>query len=177
MLARVRDGGVRACLAAMYGCGLRIGEATGLSVHDIDSKKMVIRVVGKGNKERQVPLCQGLLEQLREHYKTHRHPLLVFPNQRGRRPLWVSEVEKVFQLALREVGISTGQGERFTPHCLRHSFACRLLERHVPAETIAILLGHASTGTTRRYLHLTEPTQRALAKLVASLHIAPAANP
>lgn len=173
----MRDGGVRACLATMYGCGLRISEATRLTVHDIDAKMMVIRVVGKGNKERLVPLCQGLLEQLREHYKTHRHPLLVFPNQRGRRSLWTSEVEKVFQLALREAGITPPRGERFTPHCLRHSFACRLLERHVAGETITIVLGHTSSGTTQRYLHLTEPTQRALAKVVASLHIAAVANP
>lgn len=170
LLACVRDSGVRACLAAMYSCGLRIEEATRLSVHDIDARAMVIRVIGKGNKERLVPLCQGLLEQLREHYKTHRHPLLVFPNQRGKRPLWPSAVEKVFQLALAEAGIKG----HFTPHCLRHSFACRLLERKVPGETIRIVMGHASATTTQRYLHLTEPVRRALAAVAASLHIAPA---
>ena len=120
----MRDGGVRACLAAMYSCGLRIAEATGLSVDDIDSKAMVIRVIGKGNKERLVPLCPGLLEQLREHYKTHRHPRLVFPNRRGKNSLPASTVEKAFRAALAEAGIKG----HFTPHSLRHSFACRLLE-------------------------------------------------
>ena len=165
----MRDGGVRACLAAMYSCGLRIGEATRLTVHDIDSKTMVIRVIGKGNKERLVPLCQGLLEQLREHYKTHRHPLLVFPNQRGRNPLGISQVEKIFHLAQHEAGIKG----HFTPHCLRHSFVCRLHERQVASQTIRIVMGHASIKTTQRYLHLTEPTRRALAEVVASLHVAP----
>jgi len=170
LLARVRDGGVRACLSAMYSCGLRIDEATRLTVRDIDAKAMLIRVIGKGNKERLVPLCQGLLEQLREHYKTHRHPRLVFPNRRAQRPLWPSAVEKVFQLALAEAGIKG----HFTPHCLRHSFACRLLERRVPGETIRIVMGHASATTTQRYLHLTEPTRRALGEVIQSLHIAPA---
>jgi site-specific recombinase XerD len=170
LLARVRDGGVRACLAAMYSCGLRIAEATRLSVKDIDSKAMVIRVIGKGNKERLVPLCPGLLEQLRAHYKTHRHPLLVFPNQRGKNPLWPSAVEKVFQLALDEAGIEG----HFTPHSLRHSFACRLLECKVPGETLRIVMGHGSLKMTQRYLHLTEPVRRALGEVVQSLHVGPA---
>jgi len=117
-----------------------------------------------------VPLCQGLLEQLREHYKTHRHPLLVFPNQRGRNPLCISQVEKIFQLAQHEAGIKG----HFTPHCFRHSFACRLHERQLPSQTIRIVLGHDSIKTTQRYLHLTEPTRRALAEVVQSLHVAPA---
>lgn len=166
----MRDGGVRACLAAMYSCGLRIAEATGLTIHDIDSKAMVIRVIGKGNKERLVPLCPGLLEQLRAHYKTHRHPRLVFPNQRGQNPLCISQVEKIFQLAQHEAGI---QGH-FTPHCLRHSYGCRLLERKVAGLTISILMGHGSLKTTQRYLHLTEPIRRALGEVVQSLHVGPA---
>jgi len=158
---------MRACLAAMYSCGLRIAEATGLTIHDIDSKAMVIRVIGKGNKERLAPLCPGLLEQLRAHYKTHRHPLLVFPNQGGQQPLWPSAVQKVFRRALAEAGI---QG-RYTPHSLRHSFACRLLERKVPGETLRMVMGHGSLQTTQHYLHLTEPVRRGLGEVVQSLHL------
>lgn len=167
LLAAVRDGGMRTCLAAMYLCGLRIAEATGLTIHNIDSKAMVIRIIGKGNKERLAPLCPGLLEQLRAHYKTHRQGLLVFPNQGGQEPLWPSAVQKVFRRALAEAGI---QGQ-YTPHSLRHSFACRLLERKVPGETLRIVMGHSSLQTTQHYLHLTEPVRRSLGEVVQSLHL------
>ena len=153
----------------MYSCGLRIAEATRLTIHDIDSKAMVIRVIGKGNKERLAPLCPGLLDQLRAHYKTHRHPRLVFPNQRGQNPLSAGTVQKAFQLALAEAGIKG----RFTPHSLRHSFACRMHEREVASLTIGILMGHRSLRTTQDYLHLTEPVRRALGEVVQSLHVAP----
>ena len=169
LLARVRDGGVRVCLSAMYSCGLRIAEATRLSVQQIDSGAMVIRVIGKGNKERLAPLCPGLLEQLRAHWRTHRHPRLVFPNRRGQNPLSSGTVEKAFLLALAEAGIKG----HFTPHCLRHSFACRLHEREVASLTIGILMGHRSLRTTQDYLHLTEPVRRALGAVVQSLHVAP----
>jgi len=100
----------------MYSCGLRIAEATRLSVQQIDSGAMVIRVIGKGDKERLAPLCPGLLDQLRAHWRTHRHPRLVFPNRRGQNPLSSGTVAKAFRAALAEAGIKG----HFTPHSLRH---------------------------------------------------------
>lgn len=151
----------------MYGCGLRISEAASLTVKDIDSKSMVVRIVGKGNRERLTPLSLPLLEQLRELYRTHRHPHWLFPNKDGSGCISICQVGKVFRLARREAGLQ----EELTSHCLRHSFATRLLEQGVPAETVRMILGHSSLKTTQRYLHLTEPTRQAVADVIARLAV------
>jgi site-specific recombinase XerD len=146
----------------MHGCGLRIGEAVKVAVKDVDRERMVIRVVGKGNKERLAPLPAPLYRDLREMWSGHRNPVWLFPNKRGTNHVDAGTVAKAFRLACAEAGVA----EKATPHCLRHSFATRLVEAGVPAETVRILLGHASIRSTQVYLHLTEASRRRIGEAV-----------
>jgi site-specific recombinase XerD len=156
LLGAVRSPVYRGTLAVMYGCGLRIGEAAAVTVKDIDAERRVIRVVGKGNKERLAPLPPALLGDLRRVWATHRHPVWLFANTRGSAHVDEGELYKVFAQARHALKLN----DAVKPHSLRHSFATRLMEQGVPAETVRILLGHASLKTTQTYLHLTEPIRR-----------------
>ena len=157
----------RGALAVMYGCGLRIGEAVKVRVMDIDSERMVIRVVGKGNKERLVPLSRALLGDLRRMWKTHRNSTWLFANKRGTNHVSTNTVGDTFR-AVRAV---TECSKQVTPHSLRHSYATRLMERGVGIETVRILLGHANIKTTQTYLHLTEPMRRQINQTVSAFSI------
>jgi integrase/recombinase XerD len=166
-LSQVRAPVCRAVLTAMYGCGLRIGEAVKVTVHDVDKDRMVIRVVGKGNKERLAPLPRPLYEDLRLMWASHRHPLWLFANRRGTSHINPGVVSKAFQLARASAGIE----EDVKPHSLRHSFATRLIEEGVPAETVRILLGHASIKSTQAYLHLTEAARQRINDTVGGFSV------
>jgi site-specific recombinase XerD len=167
LLGAVRSPVYRGTLAVMYGCGLRIGEAAAVTVKDIDGERRVIRVVGKGNKERLAPLPQGLLDDLRRVWATHRHPVWLFANKRGSDHVDEGELYKVFAQARCALKLD----DAVKPHSLRHSFATRLLEQGVPAETVRILLGHASLKTTQTYLHLTEPIRRQVNDVVSGFSV------
>ena len=167
LLGAVRSPVYRGALAVMYGCGLRIGEATKVTVKDIDGERLVIRVVGKENKERLAPLPQGLLADLRRLWATHRHPVWLFANKKGSGPVNEGDLYRVFAQVRQAHGLEDG----VKPHSLRHSFATRLLERGVPVETVRMLLGHASIKTTQTYLHLTEPIRRQVNDVVGSFSV------
>lgn len=158
LLRAVRSPVYRGVLTVMYGCGLRIGEAVKVGVKDVEATRMVLRVVGKGNKERLAPLAAPLYEDLRRVWTVHRHPQWLFGNQRGTNHVDPGTVSKAFREACVEAGIQ----EKVTTHCLRHCFATRLMEQGVPAETVRILLGHASIKTTQAYLHLTEAARKSI---------------
>lgn len=151
----------------MYGCGLRIGEAVAVTVKDVDAGRLVIRVVGKGNKERLTPLPQGLLDDLRRMWKTQQNPVWLFGNKAGSNHVNEGDLYKVFAKVRHEQGLD----DTVKPHSLRHSFATRLLERGVPIETVRILLGHSSIKTTQTYLHLTEPIRRQVNEVVSAFSI------
>jgi len=138
----------------MYVTGLRIGDAVQLPVSAVDSKSMVLRVLGKGNKERILPINQPLLQLLRETWKFHRSDRYLFAHM-DCQTISKRAIARAVQQAREQLGF----GDDFTAHVLRHSFATRLLERGVPTETIQMLLGHASASSTRIYLHLTKPLQ------------------
>ena len=141
----------RVLLQTAYACGLRISELIHLQVTDIDSARMVVIVrQGKGRKDRQVPLSQRLLAELRRQWWTHRSRPWLFPGQTPDRPLHPSNVQRLFQAALRRAKIA----KRATPHTLRHSFATHLLEAGVDVVTVQRLLGHGSLSTTAHYLHV-----------------------
>jgi len=167
LLGAVRSPVYRGTLAVMYGCGLRIGEAVAVTVKDIDAQRMVIRVVGKGNKERLAPLSQELLNDLRRMWKTHEHRVWLFANKRGSGHVDEGDLYKVFAQVRKEQGLE----DAIKPHSLRHSFATRLMEQGLPAETVRILLGHASIKTTQTYLHLTEPIRRQVNEVVSSFSV------
>jgi integrase/recombinase XerD len=149
----------------MYACGLRITETATLEVTAIDGINGFIRVIGKGNKERQVPLPQPVLAELRSLWKTHRDKRWLFPSPRQEGPISRYALWLTFKQAVRAAGIT----RRITPHSLRHSYATRLLESGVDIRVAQILLGHARIGTTAIYTHLTEPTRASLKHILDKL--------
>ncbi len=167
LLGAVRVPVYRGALAVMYGCGLRIGEAVAVKVKDIDATRLALRVVGKGNKERLAPLPPALLEDLRRVWVTHRHPVWLFANKKGSGPVNEEDLYRVFAQVRQDQMLD----EDVKPHSLRHSFATRLLERGVPAETVRMLLGHSRITTTQVYLHLTEPIRRQVNEAIGSFSV------
>ena len=141
------------CCSFMLALGLRIGDVVALTVNSIDAPQMLVRVIGKRNKERVVPLPQTLLVALRKFWLTHRHPRLLFPNGRGTAPLCVESLRQAFNQARDTLGMA----KAIKPHSLRHGFATHLLEKGVDIRIVQILLGHASLRSTEIYTHLTKP--------------------
>jgi len=146
----------------MYAYGLRIAEAITLPVSAVDSKQMVLRVIGKGNKERILPLSEPILQMLREVWKTHRSRRWLFPSRRLATHLPDATARAAFIQARNACGLNAD----FRPHSLRHSFATHMLQRGVDIRIIQILLGHSSLQSTEVYTHLTEPLRDQLRKLL-----------
>jgi integrase/recombinase XerD len=140
----------------MYALGLRRNEALTLKCSSINAEQMVVRVIGKGNRERVVPLPESLLLRLRDFWLTHRDPEWLFPGKCGGDHIVSRDLYRAFHSA-RDI---TGLGEEVTPHCLRHSFATHLLENGVDIRTLQALLGHASIYSTQKYTHLTAALHR-----------------
>jgi integrase/recombinase XerD len=136
-----------------------------LEIGAIDSASLTLRIIGKGNKERRVPLPQPVLDALRRMWKTHHNPRWLFPNRAGTRPVTYDVLARTLAAAARTAGIR----RRVTPHMLRHSYATRLLENGVDLRTIQILLGHQSISSTLIYTHLTEPIRAKLKNVLDKL--------
>lgn len=149
----------------MYACGLRISEATHLEIGSVDRANQVLRIIGKGDKERLVLLPQPVLAELGTVWRTHRNPRWLFPNRRGNAPLDRHVLSHTFAAAADAAGIRHG----VTSHALRHSYATRLLEHGVDTRIVQILLGHTRITTTTIYTHLTTPTQASLHTLLDRL--------
>lgn len=134
----------------LYGCGLRINEALQLNQNDIPAANGMLRVKGKGNKERVVPLLPLVWEKIQTYLTSC--PFLRAPQEplfygvQGKR-LNVSVAERAITHLRRALNLP----ETVTPHALRHSFATHLLEENADLRTIQELLGHASLSTTQRY--------------------------
>lgn len=142
----------RALLMTTYSAGLRVSEVVGLSVSDIDSQRMVIRVrQGKGNKDRYTILSERLLAELRSYWKRERPPSYLFPGTDIERPMSRSAAQQIYQHAKKGAGITKKGGI----HSLRHAFATHLLEAGVDLRTIGVMLGHSSMRSTVRYLRVT----------------------
>jgi integrase/recombinase XerD len=152
--AGIRD---RAILETLYGAGLRISELVGLDVDEVDLDEGSVRVMGKGSKERLVPLGRFAVAAL-ESYLSRARPALagsrsgaaVFLNQRGGR-LTRQGATRVLKGAADRAGLT----KRVTPHTLRHSFATHLLEGGADVRVVQELLGHASLATTQIYTLVT----------------------
>jgi integrase/recombinase XerC len=146
----------RAILEVFYAAGLRTGELVGLDLPDVDVSTALVRVLGKGRKERIVPIGKPALRALGA-YLVLRDRLLagaapteaVFLNARGGR---LTE-RSVARIVLRFL-LASGLGKRITPHGLRHSFATHLLSSGADLRAIQELLGHARLSTTQRYTHV-----------------------
>jgi len=141
----------RALIGVLYGCGLRVSEAVGLDLEDVDLEARELRVLGKGRKERIVPIpdkaARWLAEWLSERPASAERA--VFLNVRGGR-LSARSVQRM----LKQRALELGADPSVTPHRLRHSFATHLLAGGVDLRAIQDLLGHASLATTERYTHL-----------------------
>ena len=141
----------RTFLLTLYAAGLRLSEAAALTIADIDSQRMQLRIAhGKGAKERLVPLSPRLLEALRTYWQEVRSPQWLFPGKTFDVRLSSTTIQKTCKAAALKAGIR----KNVTPHTLRHSYATGLLEAGVDLLTISRLLGHKSFSTTMIYLHV-----------------------
>lgn len=144
----------RAILELMYGSGLRVSEVAGLTIERVDLDRGRVTVIGKGDKEREIPLGDPAREAI-EAWLAVRDLLKagtrgeVFTNRRGR-PIGPRDIRR---LVGRYAG-ATLSGRRVTPHTLRHSFATHLLEGGADIRAVQEMLGHASVATTQRYTHV-----------------------
>jgi integrase/recombinase XerC len=145
----------RAILETLYSTGMRVGELVGLNTENVDFIGGVIKVRGKGKKERLVPVGESALKAIRQYLEKKVIPhgessRVVFLNKRGRR---INQrtirriVEKYIKVFSNKTGIS--------PHTLRHSFATHLLDRGADLRSVQELLGHANLSTTQIYTHIT----------------------
>jgi integrase/recombinase XerC len=149
----------RAILETLYSCGLRVGELTALDVGHLDLEEGLVRVRGKGNKERIVPVGSKACAALRDYLDCRGQPgpeRALFLNYRGGR-LTPRSIERNLRQRLLTAGILKAA----TPHSLRHSFATHLLDGGADLRAIQELLGHASLSTTQKY------TQVSLDRLMA----------
>jgi integrase/recombinase XerC len=152
--AGLRD---RAILEVTYSCGLRVSELVGLDWNDIDAALSVVRVRGKGRKERIVPIGAPALAALAAYrdripelcHRPLRDPQAVFLNQRGGR-LTVRSVARFVD----RYTLTGGVAGKVSPHALRHSFATHLLGAGADLRAIQEMLGHASLSTTQQYTHV-----------------------
>jgi site-specific recombinase XerD len=154
----------RACLALIYGCGLRISEGIGLQLGDFDkNQRCLLLRNGKGGKDRYVPYSLATREMLLKYWKENNRPeSWLFPSPfNPSRHITPDSLRRAMKLALASSACGIIGKDNATVHSLRHSYATHLLEKGVDLRSIQRLLGHGSIRTTSRYTHITE----ALAKI------------
>jgi site-specific recombinase XerD len=163
----------RTLLMTLYGTGMRRSELAHLKVGDIDSQRMIIRVVaGKGGKDRDLPLSPTLLETLREYWRWRKPKLYMFPTRTRGLPIEEPISDKTVCIACSEAARRAGINKRVTPHTLRHSWATHWLEAGSDLRTIQVLLGHGDLETTAQYLHLSRRHLQAVSNPLDGLILA-----
>lgn len=147
----------RAILEVMYGCGLRVSEVSALKISQLYMDVGFIRVIGKGEKERLVPIGSNAIKHLKIYLENVRSHMpvqngfedVVFLNRRGKR---ISRV--MIFLIIKELSAKAGIKKNIFPHTLRHSFATHLVEGGADLRAVQEMLGHESITTTEIYTHL-----------------------
>lgn len=147
----------RAIIETLYGCGLRVSELCNLEISRIDFERHFLIVLGKGSKQRLVPMSENAVEEITEYMRLERPRLkikpgeenILFLNVRGHRL-----TRQMIFMFLRQVAEAAGIKKNISPHTLRHSFATHLLEGGANLRAIQQMLGHESIATTEIYLHL-----------------------
>lgn len=146
----------KAMLELMYATGLRVSELVNLKVNDIDLESDIVRTIGKGNKERIIPIGEYAAIFLKEYIIYHRDALLknnatdyLFINNHGK-----NMTRQGFYKIIKEVAYEKGIKTNISPHTLRHSFATHLLDRGADIVSIKEMLGHSNLATTQIYTHI-----------------------
>ncbi|TVQ13594.1 MAG: site-specific tyrosine recombinase XerD [Bacteroidetes bacterium] len=147
----------RAILEILYGSGLRVSEAVELKISDVFFKEEFLKITGKGNKQRLVPLGSSAAKEMKIYLENHRNQVAVqkgfedhvFLNQRGRKLTRV-----MIFLVIKGLAEKAGIAKNISPHTMRHSFATHLVERGADLRAVQDMLGHESITTTEIYTHL-----------------------
>jgi integrase/recombinase XerD len=146
----------RAMLEILYGCGLRVSELTGLTVDQVNLRQGVVRISGKGGKERLVPLGEEAVDWLVRYMKEARNELLkgkssnaLFPGNRA-----TAMTRQTFWHRIKHYSIRAGIHKPISPHTLRHAFATHLLNHGADLRVVQMLLGHSDLSTTQIYTHV-----------------------
>jgi len=145
-----------AILEVIYSCGLRVSELCRLCAEDIDQSAEVVRVLGKGRKERMVPIGRPALEAIRAYWELRKSPVFGGQAVFSARPDKSTPLSpRTVQLRLKKYLIAAKLDPNMTPHKLRHSFATHLLDAGADLRSVQELLGHAHLVTTQVYTHIT----------------------
>ncbi len=155
----------RTMLEVLYACGLRVSELTGLRLSEINLRQGVIRIVGKGSKERLVPMGEEAIDWVSRYLEGARKELLkqnliedvVFPSNRG-----VVMTRQTFWHRVRAHARTAGIGKKLSPHTLRHAFATHLLNHGADLRVVQLLLGHSDLSTTQIYTHVAQHRMKEL---------------
>jgi len=142
----------RAILETLYSCGIRVSELTGLTVGEVDLESGLVRVMGKGGKERVVPIGRHARQAIADYLLARNDPPFDAPfllNARGGRLTSRSVARTVDRYIVR-----LATSKKISPHTLRHTFATHMLEAGADLRAIQELLGHASLSTTQKYTHV-----------------------
>jgi integrase/recombinase XerD len=154
----------RALVELLYGAGLRVSEAVGLDKAGVDLEQRIVRCIGKGSKERVVPVGRQAVDALRRYlargrpFLDTRHRPELFLNARGG-PLTRAGAFLILRRLAEKAGL---EPERIHPHLLRHSFATHLLEGGADLRSVQEMLGHADLATTELYTHVSDRRRREL---------------
>ena len=154
----------RAMLETLYATGFRVSEAVNMGLNQLDLVSGVCRAVGKGNKERQVPLGEQAIDWLRRYLTESRGNLLgqkqsaaVFVTRRGQ-----SMTRQAFWRNIRHYALVAGITSHLSPHTLRHAFATHLINHGADLRSVQMLLGHSSLSTTQIYTHVASARLKSL---------------
>ena len=146
----------RAMLEILYACGLRVSELVGLRLSQVSRSQGVVRVIGKGGRERLVPMGEDALDWLQRYLDEARLALLrgrssdmLFPGRRG-----AALTRQAFWYRLRIYAVKAGIRKPLSPHVLRHAFATHLVNHGADLRVVQLLLGHSSLSTTQIYTHV-----------------------
>ena len=154
----------RAMLELLYACGLRVSELVALSLSQVNLNQGVLRIVGKGAKERLVPLGEEAMHWLQRYYRGARAELLgaqqsdvVFPSRRGQQM-----TRQTFWHRIKLHAAAAGIDKPISPHVLRHAFATHLVNHGADLRVVQMLLGHSDLSTTQIYTHVARERLQAL---------------